>query len=269
MDLARAFTSEIDIVIVCEPSKPQEIDLCRSYLDIEAGKLASTSGSQPLKIKTAVVTGPVVQKILDYIHDQDIQLILMSSHGRSGVMLWPLGSTVDKVLRRTGVPLIMVKVKEAQGNAWQTALFKRILVALDSSDLAARAVPYVNAIAKKFGSEVALLHVIETEKPVHSFGRIDSIPFPEYEMESLQKRAMAYLERAAQNFSHAGAVIKVVRTGNVAEEIIRYARDYNCSLIALSSHGHSGLENWFLGSVTNKVLHASQKSLLFVPALES
>jgi nucleotide-binding universal stress UspA family protein len=55
----------------------------------------------------------------------------------------------------------------------------------------------------------------------------------------------------------------------VAAEIIQYAAQNNFSLIALSSHGHSGFESWIIGSVTTKILHAGQKSVLFAPAIEA
>jgi nucleotide-binding universal stress UspA family protein len=221
------------------------------------------------KIKTELITGSPHQQIINYAHIEKTDLIIMSSHGRSGVTLWPVGGTVEKVLRQTGKPLLIVKVKEAQGPGPQVGLFKRILVPLDGSELGARVVPYVAAIAGKFDSEVILFHVVETGKHLHSLGRIDSVPIREEELESLKKRASDSLNQESRIFAGSRAAVSpVVKTGNVAEEIVKYADENSCGLIALSSHGHSGLEAWIIGSVTNKILHASRKSLLFVPALE-
>jgi nucleotide-binding universal stress UspA family protein len=269
VELARSFHSAVDIVYVCEAHRVEGSSVCQAYLDDVAAKIISELSGQDEKIKTNLVMGSPGQKILDYAQAEKIDLIIMSSHGHSGVTLWPMGGTAEKVLRKTGKPLIIVKVKEAQGPAPQVDLFKRILVPLDGSELGSTVVPYVDAIAGKFESEVILFHVVETDKHLHTLGRIDSVPIREEEMDSLRKRSNDYLNREKDKFSNSKATVSsVVKEGNVAEEIIRYGDENNCSLIAISSHGHSGFEAWIIGSVTNKVLHASHKSLLFIPALE-
>jgi nucleotide-binding universal stress UspA family protein len=268
-ELAKAFNSEINMINICEEQKTAETGFCQLYIEEKAEELKKGSKGTAPKIKTAVMPGSPAQKIVDYVHNQNIDLIIMSSHGRSGVVLWPLGSTADKVLRRTRVPLIIVKVKETQGDNLPSVLFERILVALDGSELAARVVPFVAGIAEKLSSQVVLLRVIETERQVHNLGRIDSVPYIEYGMESEKKRAVEYLEQERQKFISPGRVTIMVKTGNVAQEIITYAKQNNCSLIALSSHTHSGLESWVIGSVTNKILHAANKSILFVPSIQN
>jgi nucleotide-binding universal stress UspA family protein len=270
IELARAFHSSVDVLSICEAPKGGDIAECQAYLNNEVAELKNNLAGQGNGVKSELITGSPGEKILNYAKNEKVSLTVMSSHGKSGVMLWPIGSTVDKVLRRTGVPLIIVKVKEAQGPNPQTDLFKRILVPLDGSELGSQVVPYIVAIAGKFGSEVILLQVIETAKHVHSLGRIDTVPFIEGELASLKKRAAEFLEQKSLKFTESRAIVSaVVKTGNVAEEIIKYATGNSCGLIAMSSHGHSGFESWIIGSVTSKILNASNKSLLFVPAIES
>jgi nucleotide-binding universal stress UspA family protein len=270
IELARAFNSAIDIINICELRQDQEAAVCQSYLNTEAARIKANLAGQADKIKTETIMGSPGQNILKYAEKEKADLIIMSSHGRSGVTLWPFGSTVDKVLRRTGVPLIIVKVKEAQIQQPQEDRFKRVLVPLDGSELGAKVVPYVVEIAAKLGSEVVLLEVIETAKHVHTLGRIDTVPFIEGELSALRTRAQDFLARESLKFASSGSNVRtVVKEGNVAEQILKYANEQQCSLIAISSHGHSGFESWIIGSVTSKVLSAGTKSLLFVPALES
>ena len=81
---------------------------------------------------------------------------------------------------------------------------------------------------------------------------------------------MPYLRKASTQFAGTRAEVSYeVREGNSAQEIIKLANEKGCSLIALSSHGHSGIEAWLVGSVTYKIMQASNKSVLFVPALET
>jgi nucleotide-binding universal stress UspA family protein len=270
IELARAFNSAIDIINVCELHDGQGTSECQTYLEAEAARIKSSLAPQAGIIQTETILGSPGHNILKYAEKEKADLIMMSSHGRSGVTLWPFGSTVDKILRQTGVPLIIVKVLETRSEQPPIDLFKRILVPLDGSELGAKVVPFVVEIAGKLGSEVVLLQVIETTKHVHTLGRIDTVPFIEGELGSLEKRATDYLEQESLKFAKSGpGVLTVIKEGNVAEEILKYASEKQCSLVAISSHGHSGFESWIIGSVTSKVLSAGTKSLLFVPALES
>jgi nucleotide-binding universal stress UspA family protein len=268
--LAAAFRSEIHLINVCRTRQEMESDSCRNYLEEKAVFINKSLPGSNSVIKTRIIEGSPSQKILSYAREEDISLIVMSSHGLSGVTLWPLGSTVDKVLRLTRHPLLIVRVQEPPPIIPGEDLFKRILVPLDGSELGARVVPYVQAIASASGSELVLFHVIETDRSLHTLGRIDAVPILEDEMTSLRQRAAEYLDQQGAMIAGSGAkVLKVIKTGNIAGEIIRYASDNSLPLIALSSHGHSGLESWIIGSVTTKVLHAAQRSLFIVPAIES
>lgn len=268
-ELAEAFDSEIDVISICEPEKTEETRACQRYIRAEAEKIAAKM-TRTAKIKTETVFGNPGQKILQFAKDEKVDFIFMSSHGRSGVMLWPLGSTVDKVLHQVGIPLCIVRVKEEPEAAANIRVFKRILVPLDGSERGAKVLPYVLEIAKKIGSEITLFRGIETERQIRTLGRIDSVPFRDENIEAFKKHAQEYLDQVVADFINSKIkVTTVVKTGNVAEEIIKYANQIDCSLIAMASHGHSGFENWLIGSVTNKVLTSSGRSMLFVPALES
>ena len=268
--LAREFGSEVDIVVICEPQETSEGETCSLYMDSQAENLRTAIGVPGSRIRTELITGSPAQKIIEYTLSRKIDILFLSSHGRSGVLLWPIGGTVDKVLRKTGVPLIIVNVKDSQKGSLETGLFRRILIPLDGSERGAAVLPYVREISQKISSEVVLFHVVDTGRKVHSLGRLDSVPFREDELDSLRKRSEEYLTQESRRFAGTKATVNtVVKTGNVAQEIIKYAVEKDCSLIAVSSHGHSGFESWMIGSVTNKVLHSADKSLFYVPALES
>lgn len=269
LEIARAFNSTIDLLTVCEPHKIPEVETCQSYLDEQAGKLKSSLEGSRSIINPRVVTGSPEHSILEHIKSENTNLVFLSSHGRTGIMPWPLGSTVDRVLRRTEVPLIIVKAIENSEESPSAGLFNRIMVTLDGSERGAVVLPYVAGISEKLHPEVILIHVVDTDRKVHNLGRVDTVPFIEQELETIKKRAEDYLEQQSRKFSDARTVSRVIRTGNVALEIMKHAAETDTSLIAMSSHGHSGLESWFIGSITHKILHAGGKSLLFVPAWET
>lgn len=267
--LARAFDSEVILIGVCEPEEREYGQACQLYMDSEAQKLQSSMEGSAVKVTTAFIIGKPDKKILSYAEKNDIDLIAMTSHGRSGIMPWSLGSTVNKVLHKVGVPLIIVKAKEIPAEADKAGLFGRILVPLDGSERGAAVLPYVAEIAKKLKSEVILCQVVEAGKHVHTIGGLDYVPFKDQHIDSMKMRAREYLDEERAKFAGTKAITRCeIRAGDCAREIVRFASETDCSLIAMSSHGYSGFEAWLYGSVTYKILQASDKSVLLVPSLK-
>jgi nucleotide-binding universal stress UspA family protein len=268
-ELANAFDSEIALISICHPEKTEETLACQNYIGFQAEQI-SAKLTRSLKIKTETILGSPGQKILQYAQNEHVDLVVMASHGQSGVLLWPLGGTVNKVLHKVGVPLCIFRVKEKPEAALNVQLFKRILVPLDGSERGAKVLPYVIEIAHKMGSEVILLQVLETQKQFHNLGRVEDIPYRDEQIEAFKKREHEYLAQEKNRFGEVTSKVTTqVKSGNVAHEIIKYADEIDCSLIAVSSHGHSMFESWMIGSVTSKILTSSGRSVLFVPALET
>ncbi len=141
-------------------------------------------------------------------------------------------------------------------------MFDRIFVPLDGSTLAECVLPHVISLAKAFGSEVSLLHVIDQETTSDSSRIFDPI-----DITLLRAEAKAYLDKIAAHLKEAGLKIETVLTeGEAAKCIIRYAQQYPYSLIALSSHGRSGLSSWNISNVVQKVLLRAYRSILIIPA---
>ena len=170
------------------------------------------------------------------------------------------------MLHKVGVPLIIVRAKEAPEESTTVALFRRILVPLDGSERSAAILPYITELTNKLEFEVVLLRVIEPGKHVHTIGGLNYIPYKDQDIDKAKTSAQRYLDNVNSKLTGAKATVKSeVRVGDAAREIIRLAAEQDCSLIALSSHGYSGIEAWVHGSITGKILQASKQSLMFVP----
>jgi len=219
--------------------------------------------------RAMMLEGKPDEQILKYAKKNNISLIVMSSHGRSGIAPWSLGSTVTKVLQKVGIPLILIRAKEAKEELEGGKVFHRILMPLDGTEKGAEVVPYVVELTKKLESEVILTEVVERGRHVHTIGGLNYIRFEDRDVETMKARAKEYLAGVGSKFSGTKAkVSSEVRTGEAAREIIKLAAESDSSLIALSSHVHSPLEAWFQGSVTYKIIQASKQSVMLVPAPE-
>ena len=141
-------------------------------------------------------------------------------------------------------------------------MINHILVPLDSSALAECVLPHVLAIAPVMNARVTLSHVMEHPKNGNGSPAVDPVDW------HLRKhKSEKYLEQISERLQNAGLNIEhVILEGNPAVSIIEFARNNDVDLIALSTHGHSGLSGWNVSSVVQKILLRSYKSTLLVRA---
>ncbi len=265
--LAQAFGPEIFLVGVCEPEETASGQGCRLYLRSEAELLQQQLGAGAPQIHQVTLEGHAAEKILEYAREQQMDVILASSHGRSGLNAWPLGSTVNRLLHEA-IPLIVIKAAEKPLPAAE--LVSRILVPLDGSEVGDAVIAPLLHLSRKITTGITLLQVIEKEHHVRTIGGLDVVPYLDGNLETRQAEAQEYLEGVARQFDGTLAkVTTVVRLGQLADEIIKQANDMDASLIALASHVHSAVESWFYGSVTQKIVGAAGRSFLLVPSNHS
>ena len=151
-------------------------------------------------------------------------------------------------------------------------MYERILVPLDGSKVGEAALPYVEELVSKLSPEVkvevTLLQVVSSLAHYVVAGEASArIPYTEKEVEQIKKKAINYLKKAGEGLRSKGTMVKIkVGTGSAAEEIIKTADEIHADLIAMSTHGRSGLSRWAFGSVTDRVLRAGNKPVLMVRA---
>lgn len=262
-DLAIGLGSEVRLVCATEKKDAATLNVCNIYLSRLIDKMAAQikAANPKASLHNIVLEGVAADVLLRYAADESIGLIILTSHGHGGIMPWSMGSTADRIMHHSHTPVLMVRT--AYKPRSKDSLFSRILLPLDGSPLGEAALPYVQHIASALGSEVVLLMVVETIMRVHSLGGPDHIVFSEQQVEQMKQEAAAYLEGASKCFPK-GKVRTMVRTGDPAQEILKASADEAASLTAMSSHGKSGVSQWMLGSVTNKILHADKVPFLLV-----
>ena len=194
-------------------------------------------------------------------------LIAMATHGMSGVRRWLLGSVASKVVQTAANPLLMIRPTEDTDESQEPKL-DRILVPLDGSGLAEKILPHVRALAETNNVEIHLLRVytLPPDAYVVADGVIAQGPAPY--REELKKEAQTYLDGLVAGLRADGfhRVIGTAIEGDPAGEIIDLARKTPNDLIAISTHGRSGIGRWVLGSVAEKVVQHSRGPVLLVRA---
>ncbi len=151
-------------------------------------------------------------------------------------------------------------------------MYERILVPLDGSDVAETIIPDVEDLVLKMALvtrvEVILFQVIsKINYNVLTEDERAQRPYTNNEMEQLSQKAQKYLETVAAPMREKNIdVTTKVSAGHAAEEILNITDKVDADLIAMSTHGRSGLSLWALGSITDKVLHESKIPVLTIRA---
>lgn len=153
-------------------------------------------------------------------------------------------------------------------------MFERILVPLDGSKVGEAAIPVIKRLLTRRASgskvDIYLLAVITLLRHWVVVGEASApVSYTEEEMSLIKDRIHGYLEKTAENIDGSGITVHcIVASGNASEEILKTAGEIDADLIAMSTHGRSGLRRMAFGSITDKVLHGASVPVLMVRAPE-
>jgi nucleotide-binding universal stress UspA family protein len=140
--------------------------------------------------------------------------------------------------------------------------YKKILVPLDGSEISEAILPEIEKLTSAFGSTICLLYVV----PLAIIpGSMEPIPNYQTMSEALTREGEEYLCKMETRLKGKGfAVERYVQQGNEAQQILERCEQADIDLIAMSTHGRSGVRRWLLGSVAEKVIRHSTKPILLI-----
>jgi nucleotide-binding universal stress UspA family protein len=192
-------------------------------------------------------------------------LITMATHGRSGLDRFLLGSIAEKVLRGTANPLLLVRATEDAKSEGEATL-KSIIVPLDGSELAESVLPMVAGLAKKLNLDVVLFRAYHFPYASNE-SYYAGVNYREL-IASVRNEVNEYLEKKTAEVKKLGVnkVKYASKEGIASDEIIALGRETPDNMIAMCSHGRTGMERWVVGSVTETVVRHSDEPVLVVRA---
>lgn len=224
--------------------------------------IAATFGDAAVSCK--VEKGRAEDVIIQMGESDPAMLIAMATHGRSGLNRFLLGSVAEKVLRGAPNALLLVRASEAAPSDGE-ASFKSVIVPLDGSELAESIVPMAGSLATKLGLEVVLFRAYHI--PYNAYAADDGFYAVDYDdlIAAVRDETNQYLDKKAVEIKKLGVekVSAIAKEGFAGDEIIAIGHNTPEGLIAMCSHGRSGVKRWVLGSVTeNVVRHTSDPVLV-------
>jgi nucleotide-binding universal stress UspA family protein len=267
---------------VCSPEESEPATMHRSYVEHVAETIRHQSievqekagietGGRSVESQGVLAVGNPAEEIIRYVDENSIDLILMATHGRSGIGRLAMGSVADKIIRSSKVPVWLVRAGISENIVYDKWPRKTILVPLDGSELAESVLPHVEVLAKQRDGEsvdVVVLRVCEYAVVPDDNAR--GVPSGwekgiRREIARSKREAGTYLAEVENRLKDADLEVQsVVLVGEPPNEIINFANAYPFTLIALATHGRSGLKRWANGSVADKVLRAASCPLFVV-----
>jgi nucleotide-binding universal stress UspA family protein len=212
------------------------------------------------RLRTMVIDGDVASAIVDTAEAQDVDLIVMTTHGYSGFSRWLLGSITERVLRSAPCPVLALRQKRPLTN---------ILITLDGSYLAETALEPGFELARLLGGDVTLLQV--DQDAMLGALELSMLELAEAGLSRHVQDAaeddyiIHYLKRTAEKYRPEGMTVEtVVMEGSPAREILEFADAQEIDLIVMTTHGRTGLQRWVYGSVTEKVLRGTEAAVLVI-----
>ena len=286
--IARAFSSSMILLVVIRPPiSSGKYSVAEEYskadIDEELAKATAYLHKIVQSVELDIITtevptlvGAVAPTILSATQSLHADLLVLCTHGHTGFKRWRLGSVAEKVIRHAPIPvLVLPELWSEPATAYQQAV--HVLVALDGSSLseavlepAASLTAGLARAASQQGT-LQLIRVVDIPSGYGKFRRtVDSFNDAQMRAEAKPEYEQ-YLETVAKRFSEGElakyklAVSTVVSTDpDVAEAIVQTAEQERVDFTAMATHGRGGLERWALGSITERVLHATEVPLFII-----
>jgi nucleotide-binding universal stress UspA family protein len=201
-----------------------------------------------LRMELEVQRGDAAATLIDIEQRFQVGLVVMTTHGRTGMARFALGSVADRLVRGGSAPVLLVRPFVEESRCQH---LERAIVPLDGSPLAELSLGLVRQLAGRLIHHVTLLRAVSRR------GERDEVSAARRYLEEVRLRLERQLVAEPCTLS-----IAVVQ-GEPAEQIIRQVAT-GCDLVVMTTHGETGTRRWAMGSVADRVLHDADAPLLLV-----
>jgi nucleotide-binding universal stress UspA family protein len=271
VQVARGADAEITLALVHVRHSPTATDRTMrevleawesAHADQETGYLraltARIAAEEGVRTHARLLSGDVVPALERIVRDDDMDLVVMTTHGRAGLERAWLGSIADGLLRHLHAPILLIRPTEDAAEPVPLRL-DHVLVGLDGSERAERAIEPALALAAPGDGRITLLRVVAPPSAVTSPYLPHAARISHAEMEERQRAAAEYLAAVEARLRPRVPRLEpaAVLGYHAARTILDYAAEHGADLIALGTHGRGPVSRLLMGSVTDKVVRAA------------
>lgn len=259
---ARSTGGEIDLVHVRAPEEGGGVVADPAAIVASLRAMADRAGGGGMCIPS-VLNGPVTETILRHALERGTDLIVLTTHGRSPVSRYWLGSVADELIRSSDTPVLVVRNEPDSPPAEREPPLKRILIALDGSGHAERILGPAISLGSVQDAGYTLFRVV---RPMRSLGAdpfcFEVLSAPDEGGLSAAREYLSGVARRIWRGNEAKVGMRAVSAGCAAQAILDAGQPHLVDVIALATRGRGGLSRLLLGSVADKVIRGSSVPVL-------
>lgn len=221
-------------------------------------------------VERVILEGNPANTVIDFARSNNVDLIVLSTHGQSGLSGWNVSSVVQKIMLRAYKSVLLVRAYVPSSGAVTKVRYKRLFVGMDGSPRSEFVLPFAIGLAQHHKSQLVLETVIEKPQSINRFplSREDEELVNNF-VEKNQQAASRYLEQLVQQFTQKDVELQAhVSIGeNTIAVLHDLAEESNADLVLLAAHGSSGEKRWPYGSVATSFIAYGNTSLLILQDL--
>ena len=223
-----------------------------------------------LGVESVILEGNPAGSVIDFSHNNNVDLIALSTHGNSGLSGWNVSGVVQKILLRSYKSTLLVRAYAPSAVGATKVRYKRLFVGMDCSPRSEFVLPFAINLAKFYKSQLILETVIEKPRMINRMPISQEIAeLSNQFVEINQQAASHYYKQLLAQFSAKDLKIKThISIGENAIAVLHdMAEEANADLVLLAAHGETGERRWPYGSVTTSFIAYGNTSLLIMQDL--
>lgn len=277
--IARAFDAKVMLLRVLDKDQQrvsaQLFDLLnwqihKAEAGLYLGKIEARLRKLGLRIEATVQEGLAAESIIEFAQSQGMKLIILSSHGHSGVSQWGISSVAQKVILSAPTSILIVRAHQPASSEVMEQTFRRILVPLDGSLRAENALPMITHLARFHQSQIHIVHIVTTPEMARQMPPLrEDVELSRRIVARNRDESIRYLEqvRLSSSLNDIPVQIHLLTSDNAPAALHGLVEQENIDLVVLSAHGYSGNNQWPYGSMVNNFILYSHVPLLIVQDL--
>ena len=234
-----------------------------SYL----GDLAVRLQKATLPAEKQILEGPAAERIVEFSRKHSVSLIMLSSHGQSGLSGWNVSSVVQKIILRAHTSIMIVRAYQPISMNVTELRYRRLLVPMDGSQRAECILPVLATLARAHEAQILLAHVVRRpEMPRRTPPTGEDIGLADRIVERNRAETIQYLDQVRSRLSWETQA-RVLVSDHVAVTLHELVDQEKIDLVLLAAHGYSALTRWPYGSVVSSFISYGTTPLLIVQDL--
>lgn len=234
------------------------------------GKVVARLEEIELHPEASVQEGLVAESIIEFAQTRGVKLIILSSHGHSGISQWGMSSVAQKVILSAPTSVLIVRAHQPASHAITEQTYRRILVPLDGSRRAENVLPMIAHLARFHQAQIHVVFVVTTPEMARQMPpTAEDVALSNRLVERNRKESVRYLEQVRLSSPLNGIAVQthLLTSQNAPAALHEFVEQENIDLVTLSAHGYSGNHQWPYGSMVNNFILYSKVPLLIVQDL--